>query len=247
MVSYLNSKPFEFGLKNGGYSKDFELITDTPFNCARLFVEHKVEIALIPSGALYDLTDGYDIITDFCIGCDGEVRTVCIFSNQPIERCKKLITDNHSGTSVLLSAFILDEVFNLKPDIISDDVTNFNPSTDDAVLMIGDKVFEKELSFKYKYDLGHIWKQLTGLPFTFAVWVARKSVTAETVHHLNQSFKIGMSGMNKIIEQESSENLDLYYYFKNNISYSYDDQKKVSIDLFLKKTKKYHNQLITNC
>ena len=39
----------------------------------------------------------------------------------------------------------------------------------------------------------------------------------------------------------------LYYYFKNNISYSYDDQKKVSIDLFLKKTKKYHNQLITNC
>ena len=110
--------------------------------------------------------------------------------------------------------------------------------------MIGDKVFEKESSFKYKYDLGAIWKKLTGLPLAFAVWVAREDITTETENHLNQSFEFGMSNLNNIIEQESNENLDLFYYFKNNISYSYDEKKKLSLDLYLMKTKKYYHQLI---
>lgn len=244
MVSYLNSKPFEFGLKKGKYAEEFEVVTETPSNCAKLFEKNEVEIVLIPSGALHDLAGEYRIISDYCIGCDGEVRTVCIFSNVPLDQCTRLITDNHSRTSVLLSALILKEEFNLEPEIISDNVSSIHTLTNDAILMIGDKVFEKESSFHYKYDLGLAWKKLTGLQLAFAVWAARDNITAETEDHLNQSFEFGMANLNTIIEQESSESLDLFYYFMNNISYSYNENKRLALDLYLNKTKKYHNQLI---
>ena len=100
MVSYLNSKPFEFGLKNINQD-DFEINMATPAKCASLFANGDVDIALIPVGALTDLKS-YEIISDFCIGCDGEVRTVCIFSNIELAKCKKLLLDYYSRTSYLL-------------------------------------------------------------------------------------------------------------------------------------------------
>ncbi|MBL0025053.1 MAG: menaquinone biosynthesis protein [Saprospiraceae bacterium] len=245
MVSYLNSKPFEQGLVNSIYGDEFEILTETPAVCAKLFDDNKVDIALIPSGALHDISGKYKIISDYCIGCDGAVRTVAIFSNEPLKQCKRLITDNHSRTSVLLSALLLDELFNLQPEIISANVDDFSLIPYDCMLMIGDKVFDKEPNFLYKYDVGLAWKELTGLPLAFAVWAAKIEVNDDIIAKLNHSFESGMNNLDKIIERESSENLDLYYYFKNNISYSFDQDKKTSLDLYLRNTKKYHNLVIS--
>jgi chorismate dehydratase len=243
MVSYLNSKPFDYGIMHGPRSSAFHLMTATPSMCARLFDENQVDIALVPSGALHDLSGNYDIVSNYGIGCDGEVRTVCIFSNEPLRQCQTLIADNDSRTSILLSALLLQSQFDIFPILVPQDVHHVSLKPGEAVLLIGDKVFEMEDSFSHKYDLGAAWKTFSGLPFAFAVWVARQSVSRPVIEDMNICFEHGMSNLNQIINQESSENLDLYYYLKNNISYHLDDDKKKALALFLDLTKNIHDRI----
>jgi chorismate dehydratase len=236
MVNYLNSKPFEYGLLHHEVQSGFEIIATTPAHCATLFANKSSDIALVPVGALHELTD-YKIITDFCIGCDGEVRTVCIFSNQKLEDCNRLLQDTHSRTSVLLSKLITEEFLHLKLSYHPLDIAAYEVQEGDAVLMIGDKVFDYEKKFKYKYDLGSLWKEWTGLPFVFAVWIARvDKIDNITIQNLNQSFEYGIAHLPDVIKKESNQILDLYYYFSNNIQYVLDEKKRLALDLFLEKS-----------
>ncbi|MBK8624771.1 MAG: menaquinone biosynthesis protein [Saprospiraceae bacterium] len=232
MVNYLNSKPFEFGLINSTFTENLELKTATPAACAQNFMNGNAEIALLPVGALEDLKD-YKIISDYCIGCDGEVRTVCIFSNEKIEDCTRLLLDNHSRTSFLLSQILIREYFRLDLPFSPLSIDQYIYQKGDAVLMIGDKVFEYENNFKYKYDLGVLWKEWTGLPFVFAVWVAKNDLDLAIEHKLNDAFKLGVEHLPEIIQAESSENLDLYYYYTHNIQYNLDEKKKKGLAHFL--------------
>jgi len=244
LVNYLNSKPFEYGLKNHNSNSGFDIITTTPARCATLYEDHTSDIALVPVGALHQFSD-YKIITDFCIGCDGEVRTVCIFSNEKLENCTRLLLDNHSRTSVLLSKLIIEEYLNLKLSYHPLNVSEYLVNEGDAVLMIGDKVFEHENKFRYKYDLGNLWKEWTGLPFVFAVWIARENkINDITEQKLNESFQYGIAHLPQIIQKESNDLLDLYYYFSNNIQYMLDENKRSALKLFLEKSVRL-NQLYT--
>jgi chorismate dehydratase len=43
----------------------------------------------------------------------------------------------------------------------------------EAVLLIGDKVVDPtRAGYAYEVDLGGAWRQMTGLPFVFAVWAS---------------------------------------------------------------------------
>lgn len=244
MVSYLNSKPFEFGLKNYKHSSLFDVMTSDPATCAKWFEEDNVDISLIPVGALHDNLKEYNIISDFCIGCDGEVRTVGLYSNVRLENGKRLIADHHSRTSVLLSLYLLKKIYHIDIPIMTVNLDHFKIEQDDIVLMIGDKVFKKENEFLFRCDLGDLWKKHTNLPFVFAVWVSKKALPNDVVQKLNESFTFGMNNIDTIIQQESSENLDLYYYFKQNISYHLDTDKKRALKMFLEVTKPIHKILV---
>lgn len=232
MVNYLNSKPFEFGMAEISNNNPYDVIAAHPAECARLFIEGKADIGLIPVGALSDISH-YRIISDYCIGCDGEVRTVCIMSQKPLEDCRTLMTDSHSRTSVLLSRILLKNYWKLNMPLLPGDIGHFDMDSPDAILLIGDKVFEHEKKFRYIYDLGTIWKDLTGLPFVFAVWIAHNYVPKETDSVINDALKKGLDQLDFIIHKESSENLDLYYYFKHNIQYHLDEQKQKALNLFM--------------
>lgn len=230
MVNYLNSKPFAYGIEKCGSAYHFESVPAHPADCAALFRSGEVDIALVPVGALDDVEGR--IITDFCIGCDGEVRTVCLFSDIPIENCSKIWLDNHSRTSNLLSRLIMEQYFGKRPEYEVIPVEDFKPGIGEAVLMIGDKVFNAENRFKYKYDLGQIWKNWTGLPFVFAVWVARASVTEDVAKALNDCLRFGIENISTVIDQVNSESLDLLSYFRQNIRYHLDDAHKEALALF---------------
>jgi len=231
MVNYLNSKPFEYGLSDAVSQGKIELVTAHPADCAAMFERREADIGLIPVGALKDMQD-YRIISEYCIGCDGEVRTVCIMSQKPIDLCKKILLDTHSRTSVLLAQVILKGYFELDLPRETYQITDSSLSSDTAVLMIGDKVFEHEHKYRYVYDLGMLWKEMTGLPFVFAVWAAHTDTSLEADKHMNEALKVGIDHLDYIIDRESSENLDLYYYFKNNIQYNFDSKKQEALTLF---------------
>lgn len=236
MVSYLNSKPFEFGINKMNTDKAFELILAHPAACAELFSSGAVDIALIPVGALQEM-EGYRIITDFCISCDGDVRTVCLFSDSPLENCSRIWLDDHSRTSFLLTQVILEQYFGRKVTYQSANVQEVTPGVGEAVLMIGDKVFEVEHNFKYKYDLGGIWKSWTGLPFVFAVWVCAPHTDQKRIDLLNDALAYGVDHLSQVIDQVNSDSLDLLSYFSKHIFYQLNAQKMDALQLFASKCK----------
>jgi len=122
-----------------------------------------VELQIVPAGA---------------IGSDGPTLTVRVFSQLPMEEVTLVHTDGDSHTSVALLSVIFDEILGRVPVIKSLATTDVNGSSDppDTVLLIGDKVVrnrpDPEL-YPFGLDLGATWKEITGLPFVFACWMAR--------------------------------------------------------------------------
>ena len=85
---------------------EIDLVIDYPANVAKLLVENKIDIGLIPVAAIPLLREHY-IISDYCIGCDGEVASVCLFSQVPINEIETILLDYQSKTSVALLQLLL--------------------------------------------------------------------------------------------------------------------------------------------
>ena len=63
--------------------------------------------------------------------------------------------------------------------------------------------------FKYKYDLGHEWNNLTGLPFVFALWAYNKLGDSE-LKGLENSINFGLDNFNNSLEIIIKKNVRNY-------------------------------------
>ena len=84
-VSYLNTIPFIYGIEHEGNLRAELLLSPPSPLCKKNFAEHKADIALVPAAAVPSLADA-QVVTEYCIGAAGPVRTVVLLSNEPIER-----------------------------------------------------------------------------------------------------------------------------------------------------------------
>lgn len=231
-VSYINTYPFIFGLKNSQVASDnFDIELAVPSECARKLKENKADIGLIPVGALPDFHD-FSIVSDYCIGANGKVKTVLLLSQEPLEKIKKIYLDTDSRTSVNLVKILAKSHWKITPDWES--LATWNSSEQpESVVLIGDKTFGITDKFKYVYDLAEEWKFFTGLPFVFAVWVSKKILDKTTIQSLNNAFELGLNNLNKIY----SSNLPISQpefidYLENMIDFNFDDGKKEALSRF---------------
>ncbi len=236
-VNYLNTKPFIYGLFQSGLHKQIEIHKDIPSRCAEKLIQDEVDIALIPVATLKDLKQHY-IVSDYCIGCDGTVETVCLYSNIPIWEAKTIYLDTHSRTSVALTKILMREHWNTSVDYQPvGDAANIVLEESAALLAIGDKTIGLEKKYRYTYDLGEAWKTMTGLPFVFAAWVSNKKLDPAFIESFNKALALGLEHIDDLvfILPEPVEDFDLKDYFENNISYELDEAKKKALRLFLSK------------
>ncbi len=182
-VTYLNAHPLVFSLAQ--LAPEIELVIDLPSRLADALADGRLDVAMIPS-IEYARGDDYTIISDACIACDGPVRSVKLYSRVPVDRLRTLALDEGSRTSAALARILLKERFDICPETrplpigaSADDV----PA--DAVLLIGDRgMLPAPGRFEFEWDLGEQWLQWTGLPFVFAMWIARPGVDLSGVGRL---------------------------------------------------------------
>jgi len=234
-VSYLNSKPFVYGIVNSKIIDKIDLSLDMPSLCASKLKDQVVDVGLVPVAVIPEIS-GARIISDYCIGASGKVRTVILASQVPINEIKTIILDYQSRTSVRLVQVlarhhwkISPEYEKARPDYISEDIKG---ST--AGVIIGDRVFIAEKQFKYIYDLSEEWGKMTGLDFVFACWVANREIDPEFISEFNVALKKGISCIPEVISENGDllPECDLKDYYKENISYPLDEQKKRGLELF---------------
>ena len=83
-MSYLNTKPLVYGLEKGLMKDAIELVYDYPSRVAAMLMNDEIDVGLVPVAIIPKLKQAH-IITDYCIGSEGEVASVCIFSELPLE------------------------------------------------------------------------------------------------------------------------------------------------------------------
>ena len=233
-VSYLNTKPLLYGIRKHKISQQIELIEDYPSRIAQLLIEDKIDVGLIPVTAMLRLKDPH-IITNYCIGSDGPVASVCIFSEVPIEEVKNIYLDYQSKTSVSLARILLKEYWKRELELIETKDEDFRDQIKGttAGVVIGDRALEQRLKSKYIYDLGEAWMNYTGLPFVFATWVSNKPLPQEFINEFDEANAFGLRHLSEVIDETTSSNFNLKNYYNNYISYQLNDKKRKGMNLFL--------------
>lgn len=194
IVSFLNARPLIHGLEG---RPDVRCLFDVPARLPGLLERGEADAALVPVYDVLSRGDAWEVVSDACIGCDGETMTVRVFARVPPDRIRVLHADADSHTSVNLARVLWRELFDRKLDIRPLDTRVANPAElhdAEAVLLIGDKVVDPARGhFGYEVDLGGAWRSHTGLPFVFAVWAARNSewriANSETKHGAASSIR----------------------------------------------------------
>jgi hypothetical protein len=72
-VSYLNTKPFIYGIFRSELSDLIDLSLDIPSVCAQKLASGAADLALAPVAVIPDLPESY-LVSDFCIGATGPVK-----------------------------------------------------------------------------------------------------------------------------------------------------------------------------
>jgi chorismate dehydratase len=237
-VKYANTYPFIYGLKESGFEKKVILETDHPSDCAAKLISGKVDIGLIPVAAL-PLLNEYHIISDYCIGANGNVRTVMLLSDSPLEKIRTVFLDYRSRSSVNLSKVLAKNYwkkeFTWINTSIGFDFRNIGP--EEAVVLIGDQCFEFEKSFRYKIDLARQWKEFSGLPFVFACWTANKKLDNDFIEEFNKALQFGVKNIDAVVKKFGKTGIItgkiLKTYLTENIDYNFNDEKKMGLKLFL--------------
>ena len=234
-VSYLNARPLIYGFEKGMMKDEIDLLIDYPSAIAAQLISGQIDIGLVPVAVIPQLPEAH-IIADYCIGCDGEVATVCLFSEVLLHEISSILLDYQSRTSVALLKLLLKEHWHISPELI-DAKPGYENDIGGKVagLVIGDLAFDMHRKSAYSYDLGQAWKEMTGMPFVFAAWVSNKRVEEHIAEQFNMANAFGLENLDEVISTIESADVDMRKYFTENLSYGLDDTKRKALDLFLAK------------
>lgn len=202
-VSYLNSKPLIEGFSVALPSAS--LLLDVPSRLADELQKGRLDVALIPSVEAFSDPD-YVIVSDACVATHGPVMSVKLYSRVPLGEIRTLALDEGSRTSACLTKVILSERFGVEPKIESLPLQQGTEATTaDAILLIGDRAMHAPAeTFHTVWDLGEEWLRWTGLPFVFAMWVARRDTDLRGVGEALSAVRdLGLLSIGAIAERES--------------------------------------------
>jgi predicted solute-binding protein len=167
-VKYINARPLIQGWTG-------PVIFDRPSTLCAQLAGGQLDLALVSSFEFLR-NPIYRIVDDISIACDGPVYSVVLAFRGAISQIEEIEIDPDSQTSVNLLQCLISEG-KIGGRLVARSTSQSGNSV--ARLLIGDPAirFRQERADEFQYlDLGQEWKNLTGLPFVFALWLIRPEI-----------------------------------------------------------------------
>ena len=175
-VSFLNAWPLIDALADLAPDR-VRVISAVPSALPELLHADEADAALIPV-VEYFRGAGQSLVPGVGIVADGPVDSVKLFSRVSPTEIRNVAVDRGSRTSVALLRILFADIYDVQPDFMV-----LEPHVDtlleehDAAMVIGDRCFAAERRFRdegrddiHTVDLAETWREMTGLPFVFAMW-----------------------------------------------------------------------------
>ena len=191
-IPYINCYPVYGAIDRGLVPFDGELVDGVPTALNRRMSEGSLDLSVVSAVEYARDSERYLLLPELAISCDGPVQSVMLFSRRPAEELsgERVLVSRSSMTSVALLELLFAHVWQAAPEFVPGnaevaDIAGFATEPHEARLVIGDAALllheaaEADSAwpklYPHRYDLGTAWKEWTGLPFVFAVWVAQRT------------------------------------------------------------------------
>jgi len=210
-VAYINCEPIYYGIEQGAISAECRIVEGTPVELNRMLQAGELDLSVISAIEYARHSDKYLILPDLAIGSDGPAESVLFLSRmKPSELDGQPVRlSRDSLTSVFLVKLLLAKMFGVRPQFLPAEAETTDALLEDVagVLVIGDAALRARGQFPFTLDLGQGWKELTGLPFVFAVWAVRRDYYRdhrEETHQLHRALldskRYSLTQLNEICE-----------------------------------------------
>lgn len=169
-VPYVNAYPLVFGLEEA-FGSEVRLLSAPPSSLPTLLDSGQAQAVLVSSIEAIQRPNRV-WIGDLCIGSDGPVESVRLFSQVPFNKIRRVALDQSSMTSNVLALILLEGLFGVEPETFTAPPVQSDMLAEaDACLLIGDIGMTAPSGDLEVLDLGQGWKELTSLPFVWAGWI----------------------------------------------------------------------------
>jgi len=234
-ISFLNTAPLMWDFDRTDLRQQYEISYTIPSRCAEALRAGDADIGLIPAVTFLTIP-GLASLPNVAIAAQDHVRSILLVSRKPPEDIKTIAADTSSRTSVVLCDLLFRRHFPAHRDGTRvRQLTEHEPELEamlarfDAALLIGDSALRVDASRYCVFDLAHEWRIMTGKPFCFAFWAARKNIiTPEMIEHFTRSRDHGLEPKSlDVLAREWAPRVgiserDVRSYLTENIYYSLD-------------------------
>ena len=232
-VPYLNAAPLTFGLED-------DLLFAPPARLAALLREEALDAALVSLAEVL-LEDRYEILDGAAISSRGPVESVLLAGRRPLEEAREVFCDPASITGINLARVLLAER-GIRP-VFRPMASPAEAAGHEFVMLIGDPALDFVLEQREHqiWDLGQEWRELTGLPFVYAVWALRRAAPNPGLRaRLRDARQRGLAALPQIV-RERPEYTEAFRarYLGGSIRYDLGPEEKLGAAKFAQLLRKH--------
>ncbi len=225
-VKYLNAQPLIFGWPG-------DVVFADPAALCQHLSDGELDVALVSSFELLR-NPIYTIVDGAAVASAGPAYSVFLAHTEALEEIDEIVLDPASRTSVNLLRCLLAER-HLRPRFVIAKQPDEAPTPARAQLMIGDQAiaFRQRAAGKMRFwDLAEAWREATGLPFVFALWLIRPEVrdAAQVAERLRALRDENLRSLDAVIEGQRDFPTDFCaYYFRDCLRFDFAEAEKAGL------------------
>ncbi len=231
----IGAVPFSNGLPLSYYLPDFmpgpSVRQAVPSQLGPMLARGDLDVAMLSTIELLRHPE-YSYIPGMGVCSDGPVRSVLLWTRRHPSELTTVALDGNSLSSTMMTRILFREFWKTAPKFV-----DYTPPLEnglkaaDAALTIGDSSFVDAPDGAYEYvDLGQVWKELTGLPFVYAVWVTRGGVDPEAIAGpFQQAMEKGVANLKTLAEncaKNGAQNAEFFHdYLTQSVYYPIENNE----------------------
>lgn len=250
-IGYLNVLPIYHPLEADILPHDYELVAGPPALLNNMMARGELHVSSSSCFEYACRPERYYLVEDLSIGSRGPVMSVLLLSRLPLEQLDghNILISGETHTSVALLRLLMRDRYQRNVTYSTGPVTPAlrSDAPPSAFLAIGDEALRlrKHPDYPYRLDLAEAWRDWTGLPFIFGLWVVSREAAERGLFRddpgalLRRARDWGLAHMDVILKLTGLgcplSREELAFYYSRGLTYSLGEEEIRGLGLFYEK------------